>query len=239
MGRSKKRVDDGLAPPTTCCCCCPSCTVWSFVRSLLLVVLLSVALAYAIKAVWVRAEWERDHPAPPPGNTTASAHFTWSMALQHHSFWAWDAQYYVPALVVASIVSAIMVAIIWYTGNKCVSCVRRRCCCCARAPPTTYSKLEKHQRKAMERELRSGVPLDDVVERHATSGHLLERDVERGTHSSLLSDFDREVLSDASDASDAEGGAPRSVALLAYREGERLDKKRKAKKQRKAKKKSK
>lgn len=159
-----------------CCCCMPSCTAMMILRTAALCILLSVALAYAIKALWMHAEWTHTHhPSPsapsPDGNGTSTSNttsepFSWRAATLNQSFVAWDRRYYMPALGAATLGVVVCAFFAWYIISTCAQCgcrccqkVRSRCidpcgrrnAAAAAASTGEYSQLEKGSRGSITR----------------------------------------------------------------------------------------
>lgn len=98
----------------------------------MLCIVLSIGLAYGIKAVWLRADWQHRLPPDAPANATV-APFSLGAATQHRSFAAWD-EYYLRALAIALALVTVSTLLAWYVittcaqcGNSCCRKLRRRC----------------------------------------------------------------------------------------------------------------
>ena len=107
-----------------CCCCLPGCTCAVFWRFVIFILLSSFVLAYAVKAVWIRAEWPHQHRTPVNGTTEP---FSWSAALQNENFFKWERRYYAPAYGYSVVFLSIMCFVTWYIIGTCASCGRAGC----------------------------------------------------------------------------------------------------------------
>lgn len=65
---------------------------------------MSVALAYGVKALWMRSAWQAAHPGE---------RFSWPAHVETRAFVAWDTVYYLPALGISFLACVLLAGLVW------------------------------------------------------------------------------------------------------------------------------